>query len=240
MTSPLRLLGIAALVLVVLASLGVWLVETGRWTPSAAAAYPVRGIDVSRYQGTIDWTRVAADGVDFAYIKATEGGDWTDPEFAANWEGAREAGIVRGGYHFFTFCRAPEEQARHALATIPDEPGTLPLAVDVEYGGNCEGYESRDQIQRDLDRFIEIVTEARGEPPTIYAVFDAYDDFIEGRYPESPVWAQNVFFKPNLEGGREWVFWQYDIRGRVDGIEGDVDLNVFRRGPLALQRLTGG
>src|SRR5512133_181864 len=86
------------------------------------ARLPLWGVDVSHHQGPIDWPRVASEPhLAFAFIKATEGGDWTDPRFAANWRGARAAGLLVGAYHYFTFCRPPLDQARHFLATAPQE-----------------------------------------------------------------------------------------------------------------------
>ena len=79
--------------------------------------FPVRGIDVSHHQGDIDWHIVKAAGVDFAFIKASEGGDYRDREFARNWEEAGRAGIARGAYHFFTFCTAGLDQAHNFSAT---------------------------------------------------------------------------------------------------------------------------
>ncbi|MDI6837073.1 MAG: GH25 family lysozyme, partial [Rhizobiaceae bacterium] len=87
--------------------------------------YPIQGIDVSHHQGDIDWHKLAAQPkVRFAIIKSTEGGDFRDGKFDENWRRAGEAGIVRGAYHFFTFCRAGKEQALNVLATVPREPGT--------------------------------------------------------------------------------------------------------------------
>ena len=241
MRSRLLLLSLAFGLLAGGVGIAYWFVQSGRWVPATPSpeAYPVRGIDVSRHQGTISWPEVAASGVDFVYMKATEGGDWTDPEFARNWAEAGRLGLARGAYHFFTFCRDADEQAAHALATLPPD-GELPLAVDVEYGGNCEGYESREAIGASLDRFIEVVTDSIGRAPVIYAVHESYPDFVEDRYPASPLWLQNMLWAPNPEGDREWTFWQYSVRGRVPGIEGPVDLNVFRGGPKAFELFQAG
>ena len=236
-----RLLALLLALGLALSGVAYWLVVAGHWivvNPSLAS-YPVRGVDVSRHQGEIDWPALAADGVEFAYIKATEGGDWIDPEFAANWSGAEHAGVARGAYHFFTFCRPPEEQAAHALAVAPPEPGTLPLAVDVEYSGNCADYGTRAEVSARLDRFIEIVTDSTGRPPVIYAVFEAYPDFVEGRYPDSPVWVQNILWEP-APPDRDWAFWQYSVAGRRDGVRGPIDLNVFRGDREAFNAFVAG
>jgi len=88
------------------------------WHPSDDL-YPHQGIDVSHYQGRIDWRALPAQGVDFAYIKASEGGDLRDDAFAANWAGAERAGIARGAYHFFTLCRPGADQAANFIAAVP-------------------------------------------------------------------------------------------------------------------------
>jgi lysozyme len=97
----------------------------------------VQGIDVSHHQGPINWDEVAGDDVRFAWIKATEGGDWEDPRFDENWAGAGAAGVPRGAYHFFTLCRPAAEQAAWFLSVAP--AGELPTAVDLEYGGELRG-----------------------------------------------------------------------------------------------------
>ena len=78
---------------------------------AAAHVMPVQGIDVSYFQGDIDWQKVGDAGVHFAYIKATEGGDRLDPKFIDNWRAAKQAGVARGAYHFMYWCRRANEQA---------------------------------------------------------------------------------------------------------------------------------
>jgi len=97
--------------------------------------FPIRGVDVSRHQGKIDWQKVAGDDIAFAYIKATEGGDWRDPQFKTNWRGARNAGLATGAYHFFTMCRSGAHQAKNFLAALPDKDSMLPPVVDLEFVG---------------------------------------------------------------------------------------------------------
>jgi len=97
----------------------------------------VFGIDVSNHQGEIDWQRVADDEIDFAYIKSTEGGDFVDMYFERNWAQAKAAGLKVGAYHFFTFCTPERDQAANLLATVPLDDMDLPLALDLELGGNC-------------------------------------------------------------------------------------------------------
>ena len=97
-----------------------------------AASYAIHGVDVSKYQGDIDWNAARDDGVKFAYIKATEGGDVVDDKFQQNWENARAAGIKRGAYHFVYWCRTPEEQIRWFTQNVPADADALPPVLDVE------------------------------------------------------------------------------------------------------------
>ena len=94
--------------------------------------YPIHGIDVSKYQGTIDWGAVAGSGVKFVWIKATEGGDHLDERFQANWQGAKEAGIPHGANHFVYWCRPPIEEATWFEQNVPVEDDALPPVLDVE------------------------------------------------------------------------------------------------------------
>lgn len=115
----LKILGVVALTLLIAAAFLWQFYDPG-------AEFEVRGVDVSHHQGDIDWTALAQDDVSFAYIKATEGGDWVDPKFTENWEAAHEAGVIRGAYHFFTFCRSGVDQAANLIATVPKASGMLP------------------------------------------------------------------------------------------------------------------
>ena len=94
--------------------------------------YPIHGIDVSKYQGTIDWNAVASSGVKFVWIKATEGGDHIDERFQANWQGAKQVGIPHGAYHFMYWCRKPIEEATWFEENVPVEADALPPVLDVE------------------------------------------------------------------------------------------------------------
>jgi lysozyme len=103
-----------------------------------AHSYPIHGIDISRWQGDIDWASVKASGIRFAYMKATEGGDHVDPSFRRNWEGARQHGIARGAYHFVYWCRPAHEQAIWFKQQIPNDPDALPPVLDVEWNGHSK------------------------------------------------------------------------------------------------------
>lgn len=186
--------------------------------------YPVRGIDVSNHQGRIDWPAVARDDVAFAYVKATEGGDFRDRRFLENWRGARAAGLPVGAYHFFTLCRPGKDQAANFLAVVPKDPSALPPVVDIEFGGNCGARPQGPAFRRELDDFLTPVEAATGRPALLYVTpefLEAYGAVL----PERPLWRRSIVREP--AGPEPWVIWQHHNRGRVDGVEGPVDLNVF-------------
>ncbi|HWP65990.1 MAG TPA: GH25 family lysozyme [Candidatus Limnocylindria bacterium] len=203
------------------------------------AEFPVRGIDVSRYQGTVDWQAVAASGVHFAFIKATEGGDHRDPRFAENWDASARAGVVRGAYHFFTFCTPGAAQAANLTAVVPPDPEALPPAVDVEFAGNCRRWESIDAIRRELDVFLGLTARAYGRRPIVYFTRESWERILDGRLDGHATWARSLFGRPHARFG-VWAFWQYAHNGRVRGIDGLVDLNVFQGSREALLALRDG
>ena len=195
------------------------------------AEFPVQGIDVSHHQGPIDWHAVAANkAVRFAYIKASEGGDFQDAAFAENWRKAKAAGLVRGAYHFFTFCRPGKEQARNFLATVPVEADTLPIAVDLEFGGNCSARPTPEALVAELNDFLQTVRQVDPRTPVFYVTAEFYDRYIKdhaGRFPAHHLWLRNIYTEPSQRDCQQWQLWQFAHRGRVKGIAGPVDLNAF-------------
>jgi lysozyme len=186
--------------------------------------YPIRGIDVSHHQGRIDWAKVAADDVAFVYMKASEGGDHRDRRFVENWRGARAAGLDIGAYHFFTFCRAGAEQAKNFLAVAPADADALPPAVDLEFGGNCGRIPNGATMRRELDAFLAPVERAYGKSAVLYLTPEFFDAY-RAHLPARALWRRSLLRAP--DASPPWHLWQYHNRGRVDGIRGPVDLNVF-------------
>jgi lysozyme len=206
------------------------------WNHPGRDRFPVRGVDVSHHQGEIDWVRVAGADVHFAFIKATEGGDHLDTRFEHNWLAAGEAGLVRGAYHFFTFCTPGPVQADHFLAVVPPDPGALPPGVDVEFAGNCKAWTDIDSIRGELGAFLERIEAAWGRAPFLYITRESERRIIRGHFDEYPTWVRSLILRP---GGRDpkWIFWQYTDDGSVPGIETPVDLNVYRGAPEELAAL---
>lgn len=194
-----------------------------RYTPDDMR-YPLLGIDVSHHQGRIDWPAVVADGVDFAYLKATEGGDHRDREFTRNWQAARAAGLAVGAYHFFTFCRPGAEQAENVLAMVPVAADALPLAVDLEFGGNCDRVPTPEALRHELAAFLGPVETAYGKPVVLY-VTPEFLDAYRAVLPARGLWRRSLLRAPDATA--PWRLWQYHNRARVDGIVGPVDLDTF-------------
>lgn len=201
-------------------------------TGPAPDGAPLPGIDVSHWQGTIDWDAVAADGVVFAFIKATEGGDYTDPRFAANWAAARRAGVVRGAYHFFRPQTDGAAQAAHFLRTVPLAEGDLPPVLDVEV---TDG-KSAEAVAAGVRTWVQAVEAATGRRPIVYTRASFWTAQM-GSFGAYPLWVAHYrAAEPNVPAGwSRWTFWQHTDAGRVAGIAGDVDLNWFNGGRRELE-----
>ncbi len=196
--------------------------------------FPIRGIDISHHQGQIDWRSVAATEIEFVFIKASEGGDFVDPRFADNWHHAKSNGLLVGAYHFFTLCRSGAEQVANFLQVAPIADSKMPPVVDLEYGGNCSARPDKADFLAELGAFLSPVEAMVGRPVLLYVTEPFYQDYLLGQVPTNPLWVRNIFHQPRLPDGRSWAFWQFTNRGRIDGIAGPVDLNIFSGDAQAL------
>lgn len=214
------------------------------WTDRRPHDYPVHGVDVSRWQGDIDWARVRASGASFAFIKATEGGDMTDPRFAENWAAARRAGLPRGAYHFFYFCRPAIEQARWFIAHVPKDPSALPPVLDVEWNNEsptCRRRPPPAEVRAEMSVFLDALTRHYGRRPLIYVPPDFYRDNQLSRLTGYPFWLRSTAGHPEaVYPGQPWAFWQYTGTGGVPGIQGPADINVFAGDRAQWLRWTAG
>jgi lysozyme len=234
MNNKAKLITVAVLSLLVtsaaILSLLVWNGEILINNPSRKY-YPVRGVDVSAYQGSIDWSLLASQNIDFAFIKATEGSCFTDRNFVFNYSEALKTDLRVGAYHFFSFESGGDTQAAHFINTVPKTENMLPPVIDLEfYGGFSEENVERDKIVNELDKMIAALYSHYGMHPIIYTAEEEYALFLEGGYENNPIWIRGVYSKPVISDSRKWTFWQYTNRARLDGYNGDerfIDMNVF-------------
>lgn len=184
--------------------------------------YPIRGIDVSAHNGDIDFQKVAADSIEFVFIKATEGGDFKDKRFRENYARAQEAGLKTGVYHFFRFDRDGVEQALNLLKTVGSRNPELGLVIDVEKNGNPDSIPP-EVINRRLIEMVDYLN-LLGHRVMFYTNLDGYYDYLVNSFQGHPLWICRFQENPI---NAEWSFWQFSHRGEVEGVTGHVDLNVF-------------
>ena len=194
------------------------------------------GIDVSHWQGRVDWERVADDEIAFAFIKATEGGDYVDPRFVANWDGAARAGVLRGAYHFYRPQTDAAVQAQQFLRTVGARAGDLPPVLDVEV---TDG-RSADAIAAGVRTWLEMVERATGRRPIVYTRAGFWNQ-VGGGFGAYPLWVAHYgVAEPAIPSDWDrWTFWQHSDAGRVAGISGNVDLNWFAGGWEELREFGG-
>ncbi|MFE3838308.1 glycoside hydrolase family 25 protein [Pseudogemmobacter sonorensis] len=201
------------------------------WGGRAPQSYPVHGIDVARYQDSIDWRMARANGVNFVFIKATEGGDMLDPMFADHWRGAGRAGVPRGAYHFFYHCRPAAEQADWFIRNVPKTAGMLPPVLDMEwtpFSPTCRIRRDGATNRAEAKIFIDIVARHYGRKPILYTSIDFFEDNEMWRVRGADFWLRAVAKHPqDLYAGQHWLFWQYTSTGLVPGVRGPVDINVY-------------
>jgi lysozyme len=207
-----------------------------------AAGYQVKGVDVAHYQGEIDWETLASQGIDFAWIKATEGSSLVDPRFAENWARAHETDLLVGAYHFMSFESSGTAQAAHLARQVPVTPGSLPPAIDLEFYGNYFAEPpAPEHVRRILDDLVAGIEKHYGATPIVYVTEEAYNLYVAGLYPQAKVWIRSVVGPPSLSDGRDWTLWQYSPRDRLDGYDGVepyIDMNAFAGTREELESMT--
>lgn len=199
------------------------------------------GIDVSVYQGTIDWTKVKAADITFAFIRVSDGLPPIDTRFHQNWDGARAAGVIRGVYQFYRSDEDPIAQADLLLDSMGTlEADDLPPVADVE---TTDG-KTPAEIATNLRTWIDRVEAGTGRRPIIYTGPYFWSTNVGGTtaFADIPLWVANwTTGCPNVPTGfTQWTFWQYSSTGQVNGIGGAVDLDKFDGDLAALQRFIRG
>ncbi|MBQ0084499.1 MAG: hypothetical protein KBS52_07045 [Clostridiales bacterium] len=191
--------------------------------------YSVIGVDVSAYQGEIDWQTLSAQDISFAFIKATEGSSFVDSHFQDNFAQAQKTDLRIGAYHFFSFESSGKAQAEHFCATVPKVSGALPPVVDLEYYGEFGASNTdSEKIRAELRDFVDAVRDYYGASPIIYVTNSSYKNIIAEGFSDCTFWVRSVYGKP--QGKPDWSFWQYSNRHVLKGYNGKeryIDMNVF-------------
>lgn len=199
----------------------------------------VPGIDVSYWNAGIDWPKVRAAGQRYVFAKATEGDFYADPTFDDNWRGAKTAGLLRGAYHFFRSNVDPKKQANKFIDYVKsmNDNGELPPVLDLETNDG----QIKDKVIARAKTWLDLVEDAFNKKPIIYSGQYFLQDYFSEAGGGPPAWAKDyplwLAQYPNtyVEGAQptlprgwfKWTFWQYSDKGRVNGINAKVDLNVF-------------
>ncbi len=198
---------------------------------AAAHTMPVQGIDVSYWQGDIDWDAARDAGVRFTFIKATEGGDHLDPKFLQNWNAAKRAGVARGAYHFIYWCRPANEQALWFMLNVPADADALPPVLDVEWNSHsktCPGKVDRETAIEKIKIMLDAMEAHTGKRPIIYTDPKFHHEVLEGEFTDYHFWLRSVATEPDaVYRDRSWSFWQFTTTGKVPGVASKVDRNSF-------------
>lgn len=201
--------------------------------------FEIRGIDISHYQDRIDWERLRNANVQrvplrFVFVKATEGVSMIDENFSDNFYQARQNDLIRGAYHFFVPDADARKQARFFLKQVHLEEGDLPPVLDVEKVGRL----SSEQLRKAVRTWLEIVEEHYGVKPILYTGASFKKKYLnDSIFNQYPYWIAHYYVeKPTYEGS--WKFWQYTDFGKIDGIQGNVDCNIFNGSLLDLRKMT--
>lgn len=204
---------------------------TSSTNAAPAPSAPLHGIDVSHYQGRVDWAKVAAAGVVFAYAKATGGLTFVDPQFATNAAAAPAAGLHFGAYHFFLPADDPTEQAEHFLSVAKPGTGTLPPVLDIE---KTDG--ASDDLARKAVTWLEHVKEKTGCTPLVYASTAFYNSHLGAALSDYPLYLADYAKSPTVpRDAGTFVLWQHSQKGTVSGIAGHVDLDLYEAGSVPIE-----
>lgn len=197
------------------------------WSPSRTD-YPTQGVSVSFAQGDIDWGILRAQGADFVYIGVATGGGQRDPRFAANWSGARRAGLRFGAEVAFDPCTPASEQATLFITTVPRDNAALPPAIRPDDRANCTPAPTRDHVLSELNTLIVLIESHSGKPALLHLskAFETHYDIA--RSINRTLWLDGNGLPPGF-AGRPWVMWTANDARRIEGVSAPVEWNVVAK-----------
>ena len=187
----------------------------------------VAGIDVSHYQGKINWDDIGfiedKFPIKFVFIRASVGNNKVDVRFKENWAGAKKQHLIRGAYHYYRPNENSVTQAKLFIKTVQLQKGDFPPVLDVE---KLPQEQSIDSLKIGLKRWLELVDAHYNVKPIIYTSERYYNDFLKKEFGDYTFWVANYnFFVTNLKD--DWLFWQFTEKGHIKGIDEKVDINIY-------------
>lgn len=206
------------------------------------AGYEIHGIDISHYQGDINWSKLRGGMIEgcplrFIMIKSTEGSTRLDSKFRENFRQAREYGYIRGAYHFWSNKSAARDQAYFFLDNVSLEDGDLPPVLDVEHMPKDKSIED---FQRDILTWLHIVEDKYHVKPIIYTNYKFKEKYLNAPvFDDYPYWIAH-YYVSKVEYKGAWKFWQHTDVGRLPGIKGFVDFNIYNGSYYDMKKLTIG
>ncbi len=213
----------------------------GLYGETCPKGYSIRGVDLSHYQGDIDWellkkSSLHGEPLRFAIIKATEGTDFIDECFDYNFNMAHDMGIICGAYHFFLPSESPRLQAEYFMAKVNLSEGDFPPVLDIEHKGQLTAEQVRDAAVE----WLQIVEEHYNIKPIIYTNYKFKMKYLNDSVLNTyPYWIAH-YYVDSLKYNGPWKLWQYTDNGRVDGIKGTVDFNIYNGSMYDLQKFLIG
>lgn len=192
--------------------------------------YPVRGVDVSHHNSYIHWEQMMESGVTFVFLKSTEGVNHMDRDYKRNYKLAKDADLIVGTYHFYTFGMDGKKQAQYFIKKSKVKPGDMFPAIDVEHSAINKPTSDRRKIKKTIDElkiFERELYNYYGVHPIIYTNNDCYKRYIASHFPDNILWMCDLDSEPTV-GESKWKIWQFSHHGKVDGVVNEIDLNYFR------------
>lgn len=198
--------------------------QVGMYSNNLDARYEIVGIDVSKYQGTIDFNKVKQAGAKFVFVRATEGNTYQDANFLVNLAKAREAGLATGAYHFYETNDDPHTQLDNFKSIVLLRSGDLPPVIDIEKLHN----QNKTHLVDNIQVFLEGLEAHYGVKPILYSGHKFSNKYLT-HFGEYPLWiAEYGVDEPRLpKGWTDWRFWQWSQSSTMSGIKGQVDANRF-------------
>lgn len=194
-----------------------------------SSEYTVKGIDVSHYQGKINWEKVSSQNIKFVFIKSTQGSYFKDKTYNSNSKGALQNDLLVGAYHYYIVKDDPVLQFKNFVKNTPKESFNLPPVIDIEYGSNSQLYHAKhhDKFLKDFKKFEKLLSEYYGVSPIFYTSGQFYSRLLKNNF-SNQLWVCDFGSKKLWYLGKdEFLFWQHSNRGKIKGISSYVDLNVF-------------